>query len=227
MLLRRPIRACAFAFCLLLAAGAAQAAPQPFTANYSAKYKGIPASAVMTLAPRGKQWALAMNVSNLAASISQATFFTEARGRYMPLGASDITSYLGQRRTVPARFDWRAMQATWAGDAKPSRRGPVAIRVGDLDGLLLQLALAEDVPAGRPLQYRVIENGRARPMSFRRAGTETVTVDGRRLQATRVVSSSDGKTTTMWIADGIPVPVRVVLSEGGSDAVSMQLTSWR
>ncbi|MCR6662761.1 MAG: DUF3108 domain-containing protein [Luteimonas sp.] len=205
----------------------AHASLTPFTAQYSAKYKSIPASGVMTLSPRGSQWTLAMNVSNVAASMSQATLFTEARGILLPLGGSDQASYLGQRKTVPARFDWRGMQATWSGDAKASRRGPVAIRAGDIDGLLLQLALARDVPAGKPLNYRVIENGKARPMSFRRAGTENVTVNGRSMQATKVTQSSDGKTTTAWIVAGVPVPVRIVQAEGGSETVSLRLTSWR
>lgn len=220
-------RTLAFALVLLAALAPAHAALQPFTAQYSAKYKGIPVSGVMTLAPRGQQWTLAMNVSNVAASMSQATLFTEARGRFMPLGGSDQASYLGQRKTVPARFDWRAMQASWSGDAKASRRGPIAIRAGDVDGLLLHLALARDVPANAPLSYRVIENGKARPMSFRRAGTESVTVNGRAMQATRVVHSSDGKTTTAWIVAGVPVPVRLVQSEGGSETVSLRLSSWR
>jgi hypothetical protein len=217
----------AFTLAVLAAFAPAHAALQPFTAHYSAKYKGIPASGVMTLAPRGQQWTLAMNISNVAASMSQATLFTEARGRLMPLGGTDQVSYLGQRKSVPTRFDWRAMQATWSGDAKASRRGPVAIRAGDVDGLLLQLALARDVPANAPLTYRVIENGKARPMSFRRAGTESVTVNGRSMQATRVVQSSDGKTTTAWIVPGVPVPVRIVQSEGGSETVSLRLSSWR
>ena len=170
-----------------------------------------------------------MTVENMAASMSQATFFTQStrNGLLMPLGGSDRASYVGQRKAVPARFDWSSMQASWGGDAKPSRRGPVALRAGDVDGLLLQLALARDVPAGKPLNYRVIENGKARPMSFRRAGPETVTVNGRSHQATKVVSTADGKTTTAWIAAGVPVPVRLVQSEGGSETVSLRLTSWK
>lgn len=207
----------------------AEAALEPFTAQYSAKYKSIPASGVMVLAPRGRQWSLAMTVENVAASMSQATFFTESSrgGLLMPLGGSDRASYVGQRKTVPARFDWASMQASWSGDAKPSRRGPLAIRAGDVDGLLLQLALARDVPAGKPLNYRVIENGKARPMAFRRAGTETVSVNGRQQQATKVVASVDGKTTTAWIVAGVPVPVRLVQAEGGSETVSLRLTSWK
>lgn len=219
---------------LLACAGFCAAAPaaaslQPFTAQYSARYKNIPASGVMVLAPRGSQWTLAMTVENMAASMSQATLFTESTrsGLLMPLGGTDRASWLGQRKSVPARFDWKALQANWSGDAKPSRRGPVPIRAGDVDGLLLQLALARDVPAGRPLDYRVVENGKVRPMGFRRAGSETVTVNGRALQATKVVSTADGRTTTAWIAPGVPVPVRIVQSEGGSETVSLRLTSWK
>ena len=225
--MRRVLSALLALCAALVVALPANAALQPFTAHYSARFKGIPASGVMVLAPRGKQWTLAMNMENLAASMSQATLFTESRGLLMPLGGSDTASYVGQRKAVPARFDWRALQASWSGDAKASRRGPVAIRAGDVDGLLLQLALARDVPAGRPLQYRVVENGKARAMGFRRAGTESVTVNGRTLQATRVVSTADGKTTTAWIAAGVPVPVRLVQSEGGKETFSLRLGSWK
>jgi hypothetical protein len=219
---------------LMALAGVAWASPaqstlRPFTAHYAAKYKSIPASGVMVLSHRGQQWSLAMTVENLAASMSQATFFTRSArsGLLMPLGGADRASYVGQRKSVPARFDWSTMQASWAGDAKPSRRGPVAIRAGDVDGLLLQLALARDVPAGKALDYRVVENGKVRPMSFRRAGNETVSVNGRQQQATKVVSSADGKTTSAWIVPGVPVPVRLVQAEGGSETVSLRLTSWK
>lgn len=213
----------------LFSALPADATLRPFTAQYTAKYKSIPASGVMVMSPRGQQWSLAMTVENVAASMSQATFFTQSTrsGLLMPLGGNDRMSYVGQRKNVPARFDWTAMQASWSGDAKPSRRGPVAIRAGDVDGLLLQLALARDVTAGRPLNYRVVENGKVRPMAFRRAGAEMVTVNGRQQQATRVVSSTDGKTTTAWVVAGVPVPVRLVQSEGGSETVSLRLTSWK
>lgn len=214
-------------FAASLLPAVATAAVTPFTAQYSAKYKGIPARAVMVLAPRGRQWTLSMSVQNVAASASQATLFSDSRGLLMPLGGNDTTSYVGQRKVVPARFDWKAMQASWSGDAKPSRRGPVPIRAGDVDGLLLQLALARDVPAGKALDYRVIENGKARSMRFRRAGTENLTVDGRSVAATKVVSAADGKTTTAWVAAGVPVPVRIVQAEGGSETVRLQLTSWK
>lgn len=214
----------------LVAAPIAGAQPlKPFTAQYSAKYMSIPASGVMVLTPRGRQWSLALTLDNVAASMSQATFFAEStRGNLlMPLGGADRMSYVGQRKSMSARYDWSAMQASWGGDAKPSRRGPVPIRAGDMDGLLLQLALARDVPAGRPLNYRVVENGKARPMSFRPAGTETLSIGGRQWQATKVTSTADGKTTTAWIAAGVPVPLRLVQAEGGRETVSMRLTSWR
>ncbi|WP_202839505.1 DUF3108 domain-containing protein [Luteimonas saliphila] len=226
--MRNRLAALLLAVCGAVFAAPADAALKPFTAQYSAKYKGVPASGVMVLAPRGSQWALAMSLENVAASMSQATFFTESRsGMLMPLGGADRTSYVGQRKSVPAKFDWKSMQASWSGDAKRARRGPVAIRAGDVDGLLLQLALARDVAAGKPLDYRVVENGKARPMRFRRVGIEAVTVNGRTMQATRVVSSSNGKTTSVWIAAGVPVPVRLVQAEGGSETVSLRLTSWK
>ena len=120
---------------LALASVPAQAL-QPFSAQYEAAYKGIPASGSMSLSQQGARWTYSMNISNAMATMSQATVFNETGGKYVPLGSSDRSSYLMQRRSVVTRYDWRALQARWTGDVKPSRAGPVKMQAGDMDGLL-------------------------------------------------------------------------------------------
>ncbi len=215
---------------LALALGAAAApawALQPFTAQYSASYKGISAGGAMSLTRQGDRWTYSMGIRNAMANLSQATVFEDGAGRYRPIAGSDRSTYLMKTRSVVARYDWRGMQARWSGDVKPQRAGPVALRVGDMDALLVNLALVRDVAAGRTaMSYRLVENGKAKPLDYRVAGREKITVDGRALDATKVVQSAGDKQTSVWIVAGVPAPVRIVQREDGSETFRLQMTSW-
>lgn len=218
------------ALCLLISTffvQPADAALKPFTAEYSVRYQGIPATAQASLARTGENWTYVMTIGNVAASMHQATYFRERNGTYLPLGGSDRLQYVGQRRAIRTHYDWPNLQVRWSGDAKPSRVGPVPLQAGDLDALLLQLALVRDHESGRAMQYRVTENARTRPANFRRAGTENVTVGARTVAAVRYVQTGQGKTTTAWVASGVPVPVRLSQQENGRETVRLHMTGWR
>lgn len=201
---------------------------KPFTAQYEASFKGISAGGAMSLSQQGNRWTYAMGIRNTMANLSQATVFEDAAGRYRPLGGSDRATYLMKTRSVMTVYNWKAMQARWTGDVKPQRAGPVAMQPGDMDALLVNLALVRDVGFGRTVMtYRLLENGKAKPMTYRVAGREKITVGGRTLDTTKVVQNAGGKQTTAWIAAGVPTPVRIVQREDGSDVFRLQLTSWR
>ena len=139
---------------LSLAAALAMAASQahalkPFTAQYEASFKGISAGGAMTLSRQGQRWTYAMGLRNAMANLSQATVFEEAAGRYRPLGGSDRSTYLMKTRAVVTLYNWKGMQARWTGDVKPQRAGPVAMQPGDMDALLVNLALVRDIGFGR------------------------------------------------------------------------------
>lgn len=223
---RRLLLTVSIAPCLAFASLSAWAL-QPFSAQYEASYKGIPANGSMSLSQQGARWTYSMNISNSMATMSQATVFSDAGGKYVPLGSSDRMSYLMQRKSVVTRYDWRALQARWTGDVKPTRAGPVKMQRGDMDGLLVNLALARDVAAGKAMNYRMLENGRAKPLDYRIIGKEKLTVAGKSVIATKVANTSGDKRTTAWIASGVPVPVRIVQSEAGSEVFKLQLKSWR
>ncbi len=213
----------------LLATAATPAhALKPFTAQYAASFKGISAGGSMSLVQHGNRWTYSMGIRNAMANMSQATVFEDAAGRYRPLGGSDRSTYLMKTRSIITHYNWKGMQARGTGDVKPQRAGPVAMQPGDMDALLVNLALVRDVGFGRAsMTYRLLENGKAKPMAYRVAGREKVTVGGRALDATKVVQSAGGKQTIAWIAAGIPAPVRIVQREDGSEVFRLQLTSWR
>ncbi|WP_225583697.1 DUF3108 domain-containing protein [Pseudoxanthomonas sp. PXM02] len=201
---------------------------KPFTAQYDASFKGISAGGSMSLSQQGNRWTYSMGIRNAMANLSQATVFDTAAGRYRPLGGSDRSTYLMKTRSVVTRYNWNGLQARWTGDVKPQRAGPVAMQPGDIDALLVNLALVRDVGAGRTsMNYRLVENGKAKSLAYRVAGRERITVGGRALDTTRVVQSAGGKQTTVWVATGVPTPVRIVQREDGSEVFRLQLSSWR
>ena len=219
--------ALSLAAALAMAASPAHAL-KPFTAQYEASFKGISAGGAMTLSRQGQRWTYAMGLRNAMADLSQATVFEEAAGRYRPLGGSDRSTYLMKARAVVTLYNWKGMQARWTGDVKPQRAGPVAMQPGDMDALLVNLALVRDIGFGRTsMSYRLLENGKAKSMTYRVAGREKITVGGRALDTTRVVQSAGSKQTAVWIAPGVPTPVRIVQREDGSEVFRLQLTSWR
>lgn len=222
-------RALLIATALLLAALAAQPAQAtlaPFKAEYSVRYHGIPASAQANLQRRGDNWMYLMTIGNAVASMNQATVFMEHGEFYVPLGGSERTRYPGGERAVTTRYAWQDRQVRWTGDVKPKRAGPVELQRGDMDALLTQLALVRDHRAGRAADYRILENGRARSATFRRAETAPIMIAGETVQATRYTQERAGKTMTVWIAEGAPVPVRITQQEGPRETVRLTLTSW-
>ena len=231
---RRPFRAAAFAALLALgAAPLAAAAVEPFTADYAAHYMGLQATGRMTLAPEGdNRWKYSLEVAGAGARLAQSTVFEADGGQWRPLSGSDsqagesgLAAMLVKRRSINAIYDWDSGKATWDGDVKPDRRGPVALRPGDVDGMLMNLALVRDFHAGKPLEYRLVEDGRVKRQVFKPAGTETISVAGKQHKATKVTWRDDDRSITAWIVDDLPVPARILQQRGGRDHIDLRLKS--
>lgn len=212
---------------LTLAIAPVASAMQPFNAQYSVNYKGISAVAVARIAPvRSGTWVYTMSIDHMLASMGQATVFQDRAGQYRPLGGSDHSSYASIKRKNTTHYDWAKGTVRWTGDVKPGRAGPLRLQPGDMDALLVNLAVVRDVTAGRAMHYRMIENGRARNSDFRVLGKEVVTVAGRRYWAMKVGSARGNKQTLAWVVRGIPVPVRILQRENGSDTLSLTMSKW-
>ncbi|MCL7713047.1 DUF3108 domain-containing protein [Stenotrophomonas mori] len=215
---------------LVLAAAALASLPalavEPFSADYQASYMGLQANGVMTLAAENDgRWRYSLQVKNQLAELSQSTLFEEHEGGLRPLSSHDASVVPFKRRTVDARYDWNSNQATWSGDVKPDRRGPVALRSGDMDGLLINLAIARDVADGKPLRYRMVDGGRVKSLAYRVIGKENMTVDGRTVEATKVARTDGDKEQIAWIVADMPVPVRLLQRERGKDALDLTIKS--
>jgi hypothetical protein len=199
---------------------------EPFTANYQASYMGMQANGVMTLAAEGaNRWRYSLQIKNPMADLSQSTVFDELAGKLRPLSSHDRSVLLVKRKQVDASYDWNSKQATWSGDVKPERRGPIRLRDGDMDALLINLAIARDLAAGKPLNYRMVDDGRIKPMTYRVVGKENVTIDGKPREATKVSRVDGNKEQIAWIVAGMPVPARLLQRENGQDALDLTIKS--
>ncbi|MEG2803613.1 DUF3108 domain-containing protein [Stenotrophomonas sp.] len=197
---------------------------QPFKADYQASYMGMQANGTMTLSSEGaNKWRYSLNVKNQLADLSQSTVFDESNGRLRPLSSNDRSVLLVKKRNVDATYNWSSNQATWTGDVKPDRRGPVALKAGDMDALLINLAIARDLAAGKPLSYRMVDEGRIKPMTYKVVGQEKITVAGKSYDATKVSRTDGNKELIAWIVKEFPVPARLLQRESGKDALDLTI----
>lgn len=218
----------------LFVAGTSAWALEPFNAEYRASYMGMQATGNMTLERNGQdQWEYKVEVAGMGARLTQSTTFDEHNDHWRPLksvdsqaGESGLAAMLVKNRSVETTYDWDAGQARWTGDVDSDEAGPAQLRAGDMDGMLINLAVVRDVAAGQPLNYRLVEDGRVRGQRFRVDGTETISVAGEQREATRVVRTSGRRETIAWVVADLPVPARILQRRNGRDHLDLQLQSF-
>lgn len=211
---------------LLTAASLPALAMAPFKADYRASYMGLQADGVMQLERQeGNRWRYSLQVRNQMADLRQSTVFDLHDGHLRPLNSEDSANLLIKRRNIQAAYDWSGRQATWQGDLREDRRGPVALRDGDMDALLINLAIARDLAAGRPLNYRMVDEGRIKQMRYTVAGKETMQLDGRSIEVTRVSRVDGNKEQIAWISPSYPVPLRLLQRKDGRDELDLTIKS--
>lgn len=221
-----PLRLRAFAAFLVLAASPAFAI-DAFNADYTASYMGMQANARMTLAPAGAgQWKYSLTIHNGMANLAQNTLFEDRAGQWRPLSGDDSASVLIKKRNKLATYDWSRGEARWSGDVKPDRAGPVKLQVGDLDAMLLNLAVVRDANAGKTsMTYRMVDDGRAKPMRYSVAGHEKITIGGATRDAIKLSSTDGNKQYLVWVVQGVPAPARILQRKNGQDEMDLRLKS--
>ena len=213
---------------LLALASLPAAAVEAFSAQYQASAMGMQGDGQMSITSQGgNRWQYSLTIKNQLVDLSQKTVFDEQKGWLRPLSSTDLSRVLVKKKAVNANFDWGKNQATWTGDVKPERVGPVALKTGDMDALLVNLALVRDVAAGKPLSYRMVENGNAKTMSYQVAGKEKITIGGQSRDATKVIRTSGNKQIIVWVVPNMPVPARILQREDGQDSIDLQIKAWQ
>ncbi|GAB1596494.1 DUF3108 domain-containing protein [Lysobacter claricitrinus] len=220
----------------LLVAALPARAMQPFHATYDV-YRGGHNLGVATLAvvPDGGHWRvdLVMDGKGLIGlaglNAQQSTVFDEVNGAYRPLSQSTLRKMLFTRKQTTGVYDWASQRATWTGDVKKTRQAPVPLQPGDMSGLLINLAVIRDAQPGQALQYRYVDSGRARMQRYTvSAETEAMSVGELQYSALRVdrVQSGDEQ-TSIWVAEGVPTPIRILQRENGEDTYDLRLIEYK
>jgi hypothetical protein len=201
---------------------------KPFSADYTASYMGMQGNGRMTLAAAGPgRWKYSLEVTSPLANLSQSTVFEEKGGQWRPLSGNDSSKVLTRKQVKNATYDWGRGVATWTGDVKANRAGPIQLAAGDMDALLINLALVRDAGAGKAMNYRMVEDGRVKQLTYMVAGKETIDVGGKNQTATKLVSTNGDKQTIAWVVDGMPVPARILQRDNGQDAIDLRVRGVR
>jgi hypothetical protein len=225
---------------LLAEAPAQPATPrplQPFVASYQVFHSGreLGLATLQVVALEGNRWRVDLTMKGqglmrlTGLNVEQSTLFQRDGESYRPLTQATVRrSFLSRRRTTGV-YDWAARSARWTGDVKKGRAGPVALQDGDMSGLLIDLALIRDAEPGATLHYRFVDDGRAREHLWTVAPqTEAVTVGDLSYDAMRADRQQDGgDETTIWVAAGVPTPIRILQREDGEDSTDLRLVEYK
>jgi len=211
---------------------------EPFVATYQAFYRGKEAGdATMKVSHgEGSQWRIDMSVrgrkgfaSILGLNLEQSTVFRVDGDTYVPMSQSTVRKAMFFGKKVTGVYNWQAGTAQWSGDLKKNRQQPIPLQHGDQSALSLNLSLMRDAQPGRSLSYRYVDVGKVRNYDYRAADTtETVQVGELSYDALRVyrVNSGDNE-TILWIANGVPTPVRILQRDKGEDQIDLRLVQYQ
>lgn len=209
---------------------------EPFVASYRVFNDGRAlGNATMQVVPvDGERWRVDLGLKGggllrlTGLNLQQSTVFDKHGEQYRPLSQALVKRVFLSNRKTTGRYDWQAGRAQWTGDVKRSRRDPVPLQPGDMSGLLINLAVIRDARPGRTLRYRFVDDGRARDHVYVVADeTERVEVGELSYDAMRVERVRDGgEQTVIWVADGVPTPIRILKRDDGEDATDLRLVEY-
>lgn len=219
------------------AAAAPEPALQPFVASYEV-YRGghkLGNATLQLVRQPPQRWRVDLimhgtGLLNLAGvNAEQSTVFDVLGQTYRPLTQATVNKTLFTDEQSVGIYDWLARSAVWQGDIKQSRRDPVALQPGDMSGLLINLAVIRDAQPGKRLNYRYVDTGRVKPHHYVVADeNQSITIDGISYSAMRVERiEDDNEQTVIWVANGVPTPIRILQRENGEDTYDLRLVQYR
>lgn len=222
---------------LLLFAPTLACALEPFVASYEV-FRGTRklGEATLQVVPGGEaRWRVDLQMRGTGLiglagiNAEQSTVFDLVDGRYRPLSQGTVRKTLFTRRKTTGVYDWEARHARWTGDVKKTRRAAIPLHDGDMSGLLINLAVIRDARPGATLRYRFVDDGRTRDHEYRVATEpESVTAGDLGFSALRVDRVRAGaEETAIWVAQGVPTPIRILQREDGEDTYDLRLIEYK
>mgnify|MGYP000007456007 CR=1 FL=1 len=211
---------------------------EPFFATYEAHYQGKPAgnASMQLTAGADGHWRIDLSLvgeRGIAGAtrlrIEQSTVFDQSGGHYRPLSQATVRKALLFDQHATGIYDWQRMQAQWTGSIKKRWREPLQLQAGDMSALLLNLAIMRDAVPATTLRYRLVDAGRARNHTYQVApDAETMAVGDMSYDALRVTrTDKPGDETILWVASGVPTPIRILQRKDGEDEIDLRLTEYR
>ncbi len=210
----------------------------PFTATYEAFRQGKRAGNATLRLVRGEtspRWRIDLDIEGdrgfagiIGLNLQQSTVFETRDDVFRPISQSTVRKGLFLGKKTVGVYDWSKRSAQWRGDLKPRHKAAVALQDGDMSGLLINLAIVRDAQPDRMLQYRFVDGGRVRDHTYRvAAATEPMSAGELSFETLRVARTNGGNDETLvWVADGVPTPVRILQREDGEDAIDLRLIQY-
>jgi len=210
---------------------------QPFVATYQVFHDGreLGQATLQLVHVDGARWRidLVMRGSGLVRltglNLQQSTVFDTDGQVFRPLAQSAVKHRFFSTRKTVGLYDWNQRNVRWTGDVRDGHAGPIALQPGDMTGLLIDLAVIRDAQPGRTLDYRFVDDGRVRQHHWVVAPqTENVAVGELGYDAMRANRIQDGgDDTVLWVASGVPTPIRILQREDGADATDLHLIEYK
>ena len=218
----------------------APSALAPFIAQYKV-YKGnseLGEATLQLVRQPGNRWRVDLlmrggGVFRIAGvHADQSTVFDASPSgqTYRPLTQATVRRVAFTQRKTIGLYDWKSRTARWTGDVKASRSRPVALQPGDMSGLLINLAVIRDATPGKTLHYRFVDDGRVRDHHYQVArDVEPMGAGDMRFDTLRVSRSGStrGDETLLWVANGVPTPIRILQREDGQDSYDLRLVEYK
>jgi hypothetical protein len=210
---------------------------QPFVATYQVFHDGheLGEAQLQLVHVDGARWRIDLGMKGrglmrlTGLNVQQSTLFDAIGRDFRPLAQSTVKrAFLSSRKTVGV-YDWTTHAARWTGDIRKGRGGPVALQAGDMSGLLIDLAVIRDAQPGSAMNYRFVDDGRVRDHHWIVAPlTENIAVGEIDYQAMRANRIQDGgDDTILWVASGVPTPIRILQREDGADSTDLRLIEYK
>ncbi len=240
--LSRPGRAQTVSQDALPAAAPFAAVLHPFMATYQVFHEGreLGQATLQVVHVDTNRWRVDLDMKGqgllrlTGLNVQQSTVFDSDGHAYRPLAQSTVKrAFLSNRKSV-GLYDWNTHTARWTGDVRKGHTSPVPLHDGDMSGLLIDLALVRDAQPGSTLHYRFVEDGRVRDHNWIVAPqTQAITVGdlsydamrASRVQAGGIDSADSG--TTIWVAAGVPTPIRILQRDNGADSTDLHLVQYK
>lgn len=210
---------------------------QPFVATYQVFHDGheLGEASMQVVHVDAARWRVDLGMKGhglmrlTGLNLQQSTLFDSNGHDYRPLTQSTVKrAFLSTRKSVGV-YDWTTRSVRWSGDVKQGHNGPVALQEGDMSGLLIDLAVIRDAQPGKSLHYRFVDDGRVRDHNWVVAPqTENIAVGELSYDAMRASRIQDGgDDTTIWVAVGVPTPIRILQREDGADGTDLRLIEYK